>query len=180
MAKQVRTVYGNALFEAARDAGRLTSVREEAETILEAFRLEPDFLRILCHPEILPEEKEGMLNAVFGENADPLILAIMEALLDKKHGGEIPKVLHAFVGLALEEEKIGVAEVTSAVELSDADKDKVRTKLLDTTAYETMRVSFVVDPSLIGGMIIKLKDKVVDSSVKTKLGHMKNRLLTGA
>ena len=114
------------------------------------------------------------------ENADPLILAIMEALLDKKHGGEIPKVLHTFVGLALEEEKIGVAEVTSAVELSDADKDKVRTRLLDTTAYETMRVSFAVDPSLIGGMIIKLKDKVVDSSLKTKLGHMKNSLLTGA
>jgi len=89
-------------------------------------------------------------------------------------------VLHTFVGLALEEEKIGVAEVTSAVELSDADKDKVRKKLLDTTAYETMRVSFIVDPSLIGGMVIKLKDKVVDSSLKTKLGHMKNSLLTGA
>jgi len=83
MAKQVRTVYGNALFEAARDAGRITSVREEAETILEAFRLEPDFLRILCHPEILPDEKEGILNSVFGETADPLILAIMEALLER-------------------------------------------------------------------------------------------------
>ena len=64
--------------------------------------------------------------------------------------------------------------------LTEDQKERIRKKLPDTTDYLSMRVRYEVDPSLIGGMVIKLKDKVVDSSLKTKLGHMKNSLLTGA
>lgn len=179
MAKQVRTVYGNALFYAARDAGRLTSVREQAEVILKALGENPDFARILCHPEILTDEKERIVEEIFGEKVDPLIMGIISVLLDKGHGHEIENVLESFTAQALEEEKIGVAQVTSAVPLNEEQKERIRQKLLDTTEYTSMRISYSTDPRLIGGLVIRLRDRVVDSSLRNKLDQMKHSLLAG-
>ena len=179
MARQVKTVYGTALFDAARDSGRLSSVRLDAETVLRVLDENSDFLRVLSHPEIQPEEKEKIVETVFGGKVDPLLSGLVETLLMKEHVKELPKVLSCFVEMALEEEKIGVAYVTSALPLRDQDKDAIEKKLLSTTKYESMRITYEVEPELIGGLVIRLGDKVVDSSLKTKLYHMKNTLMTG-
>lgn len=179
MAKQVRTVYGTALFEAARDAGRLTSVREETEELRTVLTENPDFLRILCHPEITLEEKKKILEETLGPSMDPLIFRTVMLLLEKEHIRELPKVLEEMIRLSLEEEKIGEAEVTSAVELTEEQKERIRKKLLETTPYLTMRISYLVDRSLIGGLVIRLGDRVVDSSLRSKLARMKNSLMAG-
>ncbi len=180
MAKQVRTVYGSALFDAAREVGRLTTVREQAEVIVLALEENPEFLQILNHPEIQMSEKMDLVNAVFSGSADTLIMGTITALLEKGHGREIGYVLESFVSQALEEERIGVAQVTSAVELTEDQKDRIRTKLLDTTDYEAMRVRYEVDPKLIGGLIIRLGDRVVDSSLSSKLAKMQRDLEAGS
>jgi len=177
MAKQVGTVYGTALYEAAVDAGRLSDIRQEAEVILEALKENPEFLKLLCHPDILPEERRNMLEAVFGEDTDPLIRGTAAALMEKKHEKELPAVLMAFTELALNTEHIGVASVLSAVELTEAQKLRIQQKLLDTTEYTSMRISYDVEPELIGGLVIKLGDRVVDSSIRTTLHDLKNTLL---
>ena len=76
-----------------------------------------------------------------------------------------------------EAQKIGVAFVSSAVELTEAQKEKVCTRLIETTSYETMEMHYSVDPSLIGGMVIRVNDRVVDSSIRTKLNNMTKQLL---
>ncbi len=179
MAKQVRTAYGTALFAAACDSGRLTLVREQAEICAAAISDNPEFIKILCHPEVSIEEKEGMVSAVFGEHVDPLITGTVAALLDKGHGKDIGSVLSYFIDRALEEEGIGVASVVSAIELNPEQKERIKQKLLGTTEYTSMRISFEVDRSLIGGMVIRLKDRVVDSSLKTQLSRMKSSLMHG-
>jgi F-type H+-transporting ATPase subunit delta len=88
-------------------------------------------------------------------------------------------VLERFVDLALEEEKIGVASVTSAVQLTEDQKERIRKKLLDTTEYTEMRVEYSVDQKLIGGLIIQLGDRVVDSSLSSKLAKMQRDLEAG-
>ena len=80
-------------------------------------------------------------------------------------------------GLVKEEKKIGVAYVTTAVELSEEKKQNVKVRLLQTTQYKEMEMNYSVDESLIGGMVIRIKDRVVDSSVRTKLEEMKKQLL---
>ena len=76
-----------------------------------------------------------------------------------------------------EEQKIGIAYVTSAVELTEEQKEQVRAKLLATTPYLSMEMHFAVDSGLIGGMVIRMKDRVVDSSVRTKLKDLTKQLL---
>ena len=179
MAKQVRTVYGQALFDAARESGRLTEVREQAEVIVSALEENPDFLRILTHPEITLPEKQAMVDGVFAGKTDSLIHGLISALLEKEHGLEIGNVLERFIDVALEAEKIGVAYVSSATELTDDQKARIRQRLLDTTDYVDMRVNYVVDPSLIGGLVIRLGDRIVDSSLSSQLGHLRQTLLAG-
>jgi F-type H+-transporting ATPase subunit delta len=64
----------------------------------------------------------------------------------------------------------------TAVELSADQKAKVEQKLLDTTKYETFEMNYSVDTSLIGGMVIRIGDRVVDSSIKTKLFELTREL----
>ena len=179
MAKQVRTVYGSALFSAARDSGRLTNVREQAETVTHVLKENEDFLRILNHPDIQMDEKMKMVDAVFAGSTDPLITGVITALLEKGHGRDIPMTLERFTDMALEEEKIGVAEVTSAMPLTEDQKERIRKKLLDTTDYLSMRIRYEVDPSLIGGLVIHLGDRIVDSSLSSKLMRMQRDLEAG-
>ena len=75
--------------------------------------------------------------------------------------------------MALEEERIGVAEVSSAVELTEDQKERIRKKLLDTTDYLSMRVRYEVDPSLIGGVRVEIEGSVIDGSIKNKLDQIK-------
>ena len=76
-----------------------------------------------------------------------------------------------------EYKKIGTAYVTSAVELKDAQKAQIKEKLLATTQYVEFEMNYEVDPSLIGGMIIRIGDRVVDSSIKTQLYELKKQLM---
>jgi len=70
-----------------------------------------------------------------------------------------------------------VAYVTSAAELSEAQKEKIREKLLATTEFVTMQMNYAVDPALIGGLVIRIGDRVVDSSIATRLEDMKRNLM---
>ena len=78
--------------------------------------------------------------------------------------------------IAKEEKKIGTAFVTTAVALSDAQKSAVEKRLLETTRYESFEMNYSVDESLIGGMVIRIGDRVVDSSIKTKLYELSKQL----
>jgi F-type H+-transporting ATPase subunit delta len=97
-------------------------------------------------------------------------------MVSKDRQGNIVDTLEYFVGKVLEYKKIGIAYVTTARELTDAQKKAVEDKLLATTDYKEFKINYSIDESLIAGMIIRIKDRVVDSSIKTKLANMANEL----
>lgn len=66
--------------------------------------------------------------------------------------------------------------MTSATELSAEQKESIEKRLLETTSYESFRMNYDVDAGLIGGMVIRIGDRVVDSSIRTKLGNMAKEL----
>ncbi|MDE6518117.1 MAG: F0F1 ATP synthase subunit delta, partial [Acetatifactor sp.] len=91
--------------------------------------------------------------------------------------GQLQAIFQYFIDKVKEVKKIGTAYVTTPMELSEIRKSDIQDKLLATTPYLTMEMHYSVDPSLIGGMVIRIKDRVVDSSVRTKLADMKRELL---
>ena len=75
-----------------------------------------------------------------------------------------------------EEKRIGSARVVTTIELSEEQKEKVEQKLLKTTSYEQFEMNYEVDASLIGGMVIRIGDRIVDSSIRTKLYELSKNL----
>ena len=81
-----------------------------------------------------------------------------------------------FISAYKEEKKIGVVSVTTPFALSESKKFEIQKKLLQTTGYRSLEITYNVDESLIGGMVIRIKDRVVDSSVKTRLKELEKSL----
>ena len=98
------------------------------------------------------------------------------AIVEKGRFSEIEKILTYFSDKVREYKKIGVAYVISAVELSKDEKQEIVQKLLNTTSYVEFIMNYSVDASLIGGVVIRIGDRVVDSSIRSKLNRMAKEL----
>ena len=70
-----------------------------------------------------------------------------------------------------------MAEVTSAIPLTGVQKQKVEQKLLQTTPYETMEIEYKVDAAKIGGLMIRIGDRVIDTSIKSRLEELRLQLM---
>jgi F-type H+-transporting ATPase subunit delta len=97
-------------------------------------------------------------------------------IVEKDHFAQIGKVLAYFDDQVKEYKSIGTAYVTTAMELSDAQKAAVVKRLLETTKYVTFEMHYEVDSAIIGGMMIRIGDRVVDSTVRTKLYDLTREL----
>ncbi len=177
MAKLISKTYGDALFEVAMEEQKTDLFLEEAQEILTILDQNPELDKLMKHPKISKLEKEQVLDEVFQNNVSREMTGFMKLLVNKERYGELPNIFAYLIDRIKEEKKIGVAFVTTALELTESKKAAIEKRLLETTPYQTMEMNYKVDEALIGGMIIRIKDRVVDSSVRTKLEEMKKQLL---
>jgi F-type H+-transporting ATPase subunit delta len=176
MAKLVSKVYGDALFEAAVEAKKMDEMFEEVKQLLVIFKDNAELQKMLENPKIIREDKENVIETVFRGRVANEIVELMKLMIAKGRYSEIESVFDYFIGLVKEEKKIGIAYVSTAIALSDKQKDEIVKRLLETTKYESFEMNYKVDESLIGGMIIRIGDRVVDSSIKTKLYELSKDL----
>ena len=176
MAKLVSKTYGDALFAVALESSRMDEFFEAVKVVADILRTNDEFCKLMNHPKITKEEKVKIVEEAFLNNVPKEIVGIMTLMISKGRVNEMLSVFDYFIELVKEEKKIGRADVVTAVELSAEQKAKVEQKLLDTTKYETFEMNYSVDKSLIGGMVIRIGDRVVDSSIKTKLFELTREL----
>ena len=163
MAKLVSKVYGEALFEAAVDHGNAIQLMNETAQLEKILEDNPDF--------------DKLMEQVFRGRVSDDLTEFLKIVVTKERYGSLKAIFAYFTELVRESEKMGTAYVDTAVELTEAQKQAVKNKLLTTTSYQTFDVYYHVDPTLIGGMVIRVGDRVVDSSIRTKLEDMKKQLL---
>jgi F-type H+-transporting ATPase subunit delta len=169
MAKLVSKTYGDALFGVAVEEGRIGQFFDEVSAIRTALQENEDLNKLMNHPKIDKDEKVKILKNCFEKFVSNEIIGLLSMLVEKDHYNEVDSVLDYFINQVKEYKGIGIANITTAIELSKNQKDEIEKKLLSTTDYNKFEMYFKVDPSIIGGMIIRIGDRVVDSSVKTKL-----------
>lgn len=177
MAKLISKTYGDALFELAVEEDKIDVLLEEIEQLLKILAENEDFGRLMNHPKIINEEKIEVANNVFAGRISEELLGFLTIIISKDRYREIDEILKYFVARVKEYKGIGIATVTTAVPLKDGQCKEVEQKLLDTTRYQSMEISYNVDSSLIGGMVIRIGDRVVDSSIKTKLSTLQKDLM---
>ncbi len=176
MAKLVSKTYGDALFAVALEENRMDEFFEAVKVVADVLSTNKEFGKLMNHPKIIKEDKVKIVEETFGKNVPKEVAGVMALLVTKGRQGEMLSVFDYFINLVKEEKGIGKADVTTAVPLSDKQKAEVEQKLLDTTKYETFEMNYAVDKSLIGGIIIRIGDRVVDSSIKTKLYELTREL----
>ena len=176
MAKLISKTYGEALFELAVEENKIDAFLEEVVAVQKALQDNPELDKLLNHPKISKEEKTKVMENIFKGRISDEVTGFLTLIISKERSKELDAILQYFIQRVKEEKGIGTAYVSTAVPLNEIQKAQVEEKLLATTSYQKMEMIYTVDESLIGGMVIRIKDRVVDSSIKTKLSEIKKQL----
>lgn len=177
MAKLVSQTYGEALYELAEEEGTLGQVSSELKALCGILEDYPQYRELLLHPRLDEEQKWELFRRVFEGRIGGGLSAFCKVLLEKGRFGELDGILAYFEEKRLAHDRIGVAWVTSPAALSGAQKEKIEKKLLETTDFVSLQMHYATEPELIGGVRIQIGDRVVDSSIQSKLGALKSQLM---
>ncbi len=169
MAKLISKTYGDALFELALEENKIDDYVEEVNSMVLIFKENPELSKLLDHPKISKEEKIQVIGSVFEGRISRELLGLINMIVEKGRQDDIEGIFRYFIDKVKEYKNIGVASVVSAVELSAEQKAQVEKRLLETTKYVQFEISYEVDKDLIGGMVIRIGDRVVDSSIRTRI-----------
>lgn len=176
MAKLVSGTYGEALFELASEKNTVSAMLEEVSGLQMVLKENKELSVLMNNPKVSKDEREGIIKEVFGGRLSDDLLYFLILLVQKGRYAHVEEILAYFTDRVKEAEGIGTAYITTAVELTPAKKDEIHKKLLATTSYREIEVIYQVDPEIIGGMTVRINDRVVDSSIKTKLEGMERSL----
>ena len=177
MAKLISKTYGDALFGLAVEEDKIDVRLEEIEQLQNILAQNEDFGKLMNHPKIIKEEKIQVAENVFKGRISKELLGFLTIIISKDRYKEIDEILAYFIAEGKKYKGIGVATVTTAVPLREDQCRKIEQKLLETTEYKSMEMHYKQDASLIGGMVIRIGDRVVDSSISTKLNELQKELL---
>jgi len=177
MAKLVSTTYGEALFELALENGTVDELFEEVRGLQKVLADNEEFGRLMAHPKISKEEKASVMESVFHGRISEELLGFLLILLEKDRYTEADAIFDYFSSEVKRYKNIGVVEVTSAFPVTEEQKKQIEEKLLSVTDYASLETEYLTDPSLIGGIVIRIGDRVVDGSIRNKLAGMTKYLM---
>jgi F-type H+-transporting ATPase subunit delta len=169
-------VYARALFDAALEEKRLEPVREQLQQLVEAEAAVPELRELLRNPQVDPRSKRAALEDLLS-GADELLRNFLLVLVDKGRAGQLEEIAREFERLAAAQEGVIRAELTTAVELSDAEAEKLLQQI-EQASGQKVEATRSVDPALIGGMILQVGSRRLDASVRGRLERLRRELAT--
>lgn len=173
MAVVART-YARALFNAAKDAGRIDEVRDQLTTFVQAVDEVTELRSLIRNPELDPPTKAAALDDVL-EGADELLRNFVRVVTEKGRAAQLDEITREYEALVAAEEQILSVELTTAYELSDDEADSIL-KQIEQASGRRVEAARTVDPDLIGGLVLKAGSLEVDSSVRGRLDRLRRDL----
>ena len=177
MAKLVANVYGDALFSIGKEKNTLDDLYEEVLAVKTAFDETPQLMDVLVSPDVNGEQKQELLARTFQGRVSYDMFGFLSIVVKKSRQEYLDDMFAYFISAYKEEKKIGVVSVTTPFALSESKKFEIQKKLLQTTGYRSLEITYSVDESLLGGMVIRIGDKVADSSVRTRIDNLSRQLM---
>ena len=169
-------IYANALFESAKEQGKLDAVREELAEFLQAMEQVPELRALLESPEIDTHERVDALRSILAD-VDESVRNFLLLVAEKGRTHELPAIVREFEALVAREEGILDVELTTAVELSDDEASRILERI-EGVSDRRLRATRKVDPNLIGGFVLQAGSHRVDASIRSRLQTLR-RQLTG-
>jgi F-type H+-transporting ATPase subunit delta len=170
--------YTRALFEVAAEQNALESVRAELELLGEVLVKTPELEDFLRAPGATIAQKQQLLDNAFKARIGEITRRFLHVLLEKHRIAILPEVVRSFEVLWREQHEEVLVTVTTAVEPDNQLKEAI-TKHLGTLTEKSPVITWLADPSLIGGMQVRWPDRVEDSTLRRKLIDLRQSLAAG-
>ncbi len=172
--EEIATVYARSLFEVAREQGKLDEVREQLGQVADAVSQERSLTTFFFSPYFSTEEKkDGLHKAV--TDGDPVVVNFLELLVEKHRMPELFRIRRAFDVLWQEENKKLPVQITSAIELDGQVVDGIASKIAEQTGRD-VQLTTTVDPDVLGGLVVRVGNTVLDASVQRRLERLRKEL----
>ncbi len=176
--EEIARVYADALFGAAKDAGKLDQIHEQLGEFADALAESRDMQLFLFSPYFSSAEKlEGLEKALSG--AEPELVNFLELLIEKHRMPVIFRIRRQFDDLWKKENKRLDVTVTSAVEL-DPDVVEGIGKRIEEQTGQTIELESRVDPNVLGGLVLQVGNVVLDASIRNRLEKLRKTVVAAA
>jgi F-type H+-transporting ATPase subunit delta len=172
---KVASRYAKALFESTAASGESEVVSKDLTSVNDLFNQVSGLMTFLENPAVALEEKQQFLDQQFSQNVSPWVLRLLKLLVENQRVAIFSQLVEQFNAMALHSENAAQAEVVSATELEEELKTRIRKTLESTFGFSRVDLQNRVDPGLLGGVIIKLQDRVIDGSYVGRLEEMRKQ-----
>ena len=172
--EEIASVYARSLFEVALDTGKLDVVHEQLDQFATALQGDRNLQVFLFSPYFSSEEKKDGLRKAVTE-ADPAVENFLELLVEKHRMPAIFRIQRAFAKLWEREKNFLPVDITSAVELDAVVVEQIGKTIGDQTG-RTVEVSAKVEPAIIGGLVVRVGNSILDASIKHRLEQLRKQV----
>ncbi len=170
--------YADTLLALARKANAATEWATLINAVAAAVEEDLTLRRFLAAPQISAAEKNAVLQKAFEGKAPPMFIKFLQKLVTNRRQVLIPQVATEYGNLLDDAEGRVHARVTLAREASAADQETI-TKELSRALKKTVVAHISVNPAILGGIVVRVGDTVMDGSVRRRLGALKSRMISG-
>jgi F-type H+-transporting ATPase subunit delta len=173
MADQRITAYAEAMFSVARAEGDIDEVTDELFRFARALESSDQLREALTDPHIPASRRQQIVEDLLGGTASPTTVALISMAVGTGRARELPAIIDELVRTSAATADRVVAEVRSAVELSDDQRRRLADALAHATGKQ-VEVKVVVDLSVLGGLLVTMGDTVIDGTIRHRLEQLKN------
>lgn len=171
--------YATALFEAAHSAGSLDQVEKDVRNVMDLMRQMPALADLWHSPLIPASRKRDVIEKTLGNSVDKLTLSFLHLLIDKRREDVLPGVEVDIQQLADQARQLVRAEATFAVAPTpDEQTDLIRS--LEQRTGQHVQLTTQIDPDILGGVVVRMQDTIIDGSVRGTLERLREQLLQEA
>jgi F-type H+-transporting ATPase subunit delta len=166
---QIMEPYAEALMSLASSQNMTEQIGSEAIGIQEALASSPDLSAFLASPVYPKEQKKAVIRQLFDGKIHAYFLSFLLLLVDKQRIDLVSGICDRYRALLRDLQKAVLAEVTSTVELNDAQRQSIVEQVKGMTGAQSVELQSTLDPELIGGVVIKVGSQVIDASLRGQL-----------
>lgn len=167
--------YAKSLMDLAIERKMLDAIYSDMVVVADTVADNHDLKLLLNNPIVKSDKKKSILDAIFSKSTNPLTLEFFKLIASRGREELVGEIAQSFVVEYKRHKKIAVAEAFSATQLDQKQRDAI-VKLLAEDGVDSVEITEKIDPSLIGGFIVRIGDKQIDQSVARKLSQLKQEL----
>jgi F-type H+-transporting ATPase subunit delta len=172
MTDERTTAYATALFGVARTEGNLAEVEDELFRFARLLDGNDELRTTLTDPALEVSRRQQIVEDLLGGRANPITTSLVSMVVGTGRSRELTTIIDELVQLSAAEGNKELAEVRSAVELTDDQKTRLAAALGQATGKQ-VELKVIIDPSVLGGLVAQVGDTVIDGSVRSRLAQLK-------